>query len=490
MPEWVPSNWIHWPDDAERAQGLIQSVAAVADDVSAPIEDGGLFTPPAMAQVVSLETALQNATGLGFDELVSLAGDVLMLVEATNPEEAVLAAADLVVGAVDAVVTVLELAGVALGAATAIPLVGQAFGAVMDILTGIIDAVEAKKQAQAAKLAWCTKFWRNELYAGCKHRLELMRPAPTSPKGLTPADMFRPVSYTYEGWRKQVTGDEPNAYLYRLRHTGMLPMTPASLYVMLCYGDTEGFMHEMEKPGGGGAGYATNFDFFWETFYQKTGDTHVAVPQEMRAKMWQIIKGLFAQREDPTITLVPQATVDSGRSIYPLLMDMVRHLWIAGQKGWGYGINEKFVRYCDEWIQSHQQIWVPPCPHVGGQQQFAGYSYCGKWGTKVADLAIPFMDQIVSYHNLLRGPDFVDPDTGKWKVPRSMSGVNQPMRAIAAAVSQERKLNPLLSSGVLAEGRREALKKKRKRASAMKVAGLGALAAGIGLTGWHAWRTM
>ena len=101
-------------------------------------------------------------------------------------------------------------------------------------------------------------------------------------------------------------------------------MNVGAMYVLLCGGETQGF--GFSRP---------EYDKFLaearkhDKKQPEQGNNPVGVPPYRQRVMWTLIKGMMTSISPAGITQAPLIG-DSGRSIMPMLQDMVREEWFSG----------------------------------------------------------------------------------------------------------------------------------------------------------------
>lgn len=114
---------------------------------------------------------------------------------------------------------------------------------------------------------------------------------------LTPADIFRKLGYTYQGWGG--SGSPPE-----------LPLNASSMYVMLCGGETQGFGLPRQR-----------YEELVAKARAKNPKIGGGIPRSVQRQMWKLIKGIMANAEPP----ISQPPVgDQGRMLMAVLQDVVR----------------------------------------------------------------------------------------------------------------------------------------------------------------------
>lgn len=312
--EVVPGN-ISFPSDADYTASLIDAVDAVSDVATVSFDRGGEFDPPFMNQIGVLKATIESTTGVPFSHLARLATDVFQLTQATNPSEVVAAVSNLMGDSLQTIVVALEAAGVASEAIDAIPIIGQIVGVIMG---GILQALEFEAARKQAKID-CRARAFNDARALCSKEVAAARVQATSVEGVQPGDMFRPI-------------------LYAMQRKDRLPIAPASMYVALCGGETQGAFHAFSRQ---------SWAAFVDDYRKRTGKHHIGIPVNTQRRMWKLCKGIMGSARDPRIGVLTE-TGDNGRSLMPLLQDIVWNLYRVGTgmapKRGVFGIDKPFLQ--------------------------------------------------------------------------------------------------------------------------------------------------
>lgn len=344
---------------------------------------GGLkefMSPPAIISTTGLVNAMESAAGIGIDKLVTqaLPADVpskIAHLVTDLLERAVGVAVDYISGEiVDAVGSALDV----------IPFLGQA----VKILFGwFISAFteEAKLKGELEESA--EKKAISEARRLCSLWTQDARPVATSNLGVTPADMFRQVAYAAQSGTR-------------------LPMSTASIYVMLCGGETQGVGLTR-----------TEYNQLLGRAQVHIG-RGVGLPKDIQRKMWTLIKGIMSAVQDPSLRSDLTQIGDQGRSLMPLLQDIVwnHHIDVArGSSGWW---NSKFIEYLSDALASKWTVRGHACGYVWG----GAVDICRvvtKNCANYVELTDPFYKSIRSWQNILKD-EYTDPVTGKWDLKKTL----------------------------------------------------------------------
>jgi len=375
--EYLPSG-INFPREKDYAKGLIDAVSENASSAMRSFDGGGEFNPPFMDQVASLKATLEATTGISLSQLHGLARNVMNLVGATNPVAIGSAVSSLILGTLDIVVSGLKAAGVALEAIKIVPILGQIIGMVAGVVVDILES-QANYKIHAQN---CQKRVEEDRKAFCSKAMSDSNPQKTDVDGVQPGDMFRPV-------------------MYAMQKSGPLPLTPVSLYVALCGGETQGAFKLFDR---------NSWRRALDAYHKKTGRRHIGVPQQTQRRMWSLIKGIMSASQNPTIGIV-FAPGDNGKALMPLLQDITRNLWLVGnglspQRG-EYGVDQNFLQWLEGYIGAQYYKYIE-CPDLSEGEMAAGAMPAGGMScTPFMQLWKPFVGAIKDFelglvkHNVL-----------------------------------------------------------------------------------------
>ena len=373
MPDTAPAGYT-FPTQADYAVGLVQAVNAAAPLATA---SDASFSPPMRAHVAAVGATIESATGLPLGELAQLAGSVSTLASATDPAVIAAAVRDLVSGTLQVAVASAQAAGAALSGFEAVPVIGQ----FIDIVAGIVIGIFESQARYAAAEEICQNRWNDWANEYCAKAVNAARPTPTSSKGPTPADMFRPMAYQ----------DQRIARGGSVTH---LPMSAASVYVVIC-----------------GNALPTSYPSKWRA--------HVSgIPLATRRQAWQLIRGIMAAAERPGLQQAPVRVGDSGRTLYPILQELMRQAWLRGQ------LTDAQIRVASD-IVTGSLGKGDYCPDITESELAAGatpygYASCkGDPGQRRVDLADPFVSGLTEFQNMLF--DAFKDSKGNWKTTPSYS---------------------------------------------------------------------
>jgi hypothetical protein len=325
--ELVPKD-IRWPDEVDYTKSLVQSVYDISDFANMPISEGGALTPPVMNQVNALRMVLEGVSNLPLGQLAGLISDIYALSQAASPEQVVAAASSLIASGLDLVITGLEAVGAALDLAAdvlnMIPLVGQALGAVLELVTGLL-AAEASRAAAMEQLGQqCQDLADRQQLAFCQRLMNQASPEGTGEGSqITPADIFRPILYAQQ------------------KMDVKLPLSIASMYVLLCAGAAYDDLAS--------AGFSPMVILDISRLYkEQSGNPNIGVPLSLQKKMWSLIKGIMASSRCPEIYCPDLPRGTGGHELMPILNDIVLTLYDSGHGRGpnhlkGYGIDDGYL---------------------------------------------------------------------------------------------------------------------------------------------------
>lgn len=335
-----------------------------------------ILNPPMVASTSALVRGIESAAKMGIDALVTaILPEGTPGIVATFVTNLINAAVDL---ALEAVGTAGDIVADALGI---VPIVGEIIGAIVgwiiDLFVGGTDpaVVEACYEQKIA----------NKLNAYCPAMVDAVKPVATSAAGVTPADMFRTVAYA--------------------AHTGgLLPLTGASIYVLLCGGESQGVGLTREQ-----------YDSLLAQARMSPGGERLGLPKHVQRKMWALIQGIMSSVQDPRLGAPMTRIGDQGRALMPVLQDMLLKHYANNREGPGVW-NRTLVDVLANWLGSQytryarccQQEWneaVPTC--VGGTETCASRVARG-----VGD---SFVQSVKSWENVL-AEQFWDASTSSWKI--------------------------------------------------------------------------
>lgn len=379
----VAPGGIHWPTDAEYVAELSRALDAIEPVLTVPVEQGGVFSPPLQSQASGLVATLEGASGLSVKQLVSLAHSAVALSQATSPPEIVAAVGDLMNGTLAVATDLMKAAGAATDALDAASWAGQAINSVF-----VLAQLVADSQARYAEYAaLCQRRIDEQKNVQCEALADAADPTPTGPVGqLRPADLFRPVGYALQRGRP-------------------LPLSVASMFVMLCGGETQGF-GPLSRPA-------------WQQlvadYRNSSGKTNVGIAAASQRRMWSLIKGILAAMRPPGAS---PGSGDGGRALMPLLLDIVGNEWFYGtaKPQASHGIDRGFCELLSRRIGGQYYDYIE-CPDLSAGEIGAGALPAGAAScAERVNLEPTFEQLVVSYRNALVA-EFWDEPTQRWKRP-------------------------------------------------------------------------
>lgn len=419
----VPPSTYHWPTDRDWLVGTATSlrdlVAGGPDALSA------LLNPPGALSTRGLVTVVESAAGGDLGKII--AG----LITAELPAGVSEAVSMIVDNMVDLLVdagsqAVTDLIGEAL---QAVPVLGAVVKALFAIVVWIVEAAEGYSDEE------CRQWADQVITAHCNKVARLAAPIGTGAGNqVTPADVFRVVAY-------------------RIHDGGGLPLSTASLYVLMC-GDVAAFSRNA-----------------WAQFQQKTRNAlgpGYGLPLEARQRLWSLINGVCTAVRNPDAVSYQG---DQGRALFPLISDLLlrHHERFKGSESGRW--NLRYAQLLSFWLTS-RYAKTPTCD---------GDDYRRDCGLKV-ELGKPFEDITLGYLRTLQNPPRGVPvllrGDGTWAPMRPMiGGVKRGMLRISRQRAEKTAADV---RRILAAGRAKAWTPGQKAAVFA-----GTLAAGyLGLTGY------
>ncbi len=387
--EYVPDKGVSWPKAPDNAAGIIQAVGSVADYANTSFDQGGAVNPPAMVQIAALQATLESTTGVSLSQLVSMAQSISALANATNTVQTVAAVTQLVNGALDIVVSVAGAAGAAASATAVVPVLGQLIGVITDVMVFFLKEAERYRQA----VVNCQTDAEVKARAMCQRLLTQARPLPTEGQQPQPSDFFRPV-------------------FYAIKERKPLPLTAASLYVMLCGGETQGEVVGLDRA---------RWRQVVDEYKKKSGNNRIGVPTAMQRKMWSLIKGIMSGVNYPQLGAPVRG--DNGRALMPILQDLSFNLYRVGapgpyqlpSRGQGFGIDDGFMSVLSREV-ARQHYFSQTCPYeespgLARGAQPEGAASCRQF----VDLGPSFIQGLRGYQNALQSSGLLRND-GTWNL--------------------------------------------------------------------------
>jgi hypothetical protein len=273
-------------------------------------------------------------------------------------------------------------------AAAAIPMIGAIITWVVDLASGIAGAdalvagVEnaAERQLHEQLQTDCAAWARGHQAYSAGTMME-------------PTDFFRKTGFVYQVWRK--SGGPPPR----------LPLNAASMYVMLCGGETQGFGIDR-----------TRYRQLVAKAKARSPKVGNGIPVQVQRKMWGIIKGILSNVEDP-IAEFPIG--DRGKSLMAILQDIVREYYLrathANRNGPGW---DRYLAdlLSDEVTKRYTKSVALPIPDGAGVVQRSSSCAGQQHGYgRHLNLAPMLVDSVANYGELLL-QNFYNKSTGKWTI--------------------------------------------------------------------------
>lgn len=437
--EYIPAG-IRWPDQADYTKGLIDGVGALTDATDLSYDEGGLLSPPIMAHVAALRATVEATTGLSLAQLTSLANDIRQLSSATNPAQVALAVTQLIGDVLEVVTSVSKATGIATGILKVAPIIGQIISMITPVMEFVVDILESQERIRQAGEV-CQQRVMQEQNATCQQLVTQATPNDTEEGGVSPADMFRPVMVAMQTHQP-------------------LPITTASLFVALCGGETQGAFSLFTRQS-------------WLKFVDQHGKGVLGIPQLTQRRMWTLIKAIMASTREPSYSSL-FAPGDSGRSLFPALLDIVWNMALSGARvkplRAGAAIDDAFVGKISRAITSQYET-AHSCKDLVEGERAAGPTPFG------ASSCADFIDLLPPYQKLLQAYKAHLESSGMlrsnwtWRVggeriaaassgrapqamlvlgPNTVAQLNQTAQAIDRARDAGKKTSPWLIAGAMA----------------------------------------
>ena len=306
------------------------------------------FTPPGGVSAQGLKTLMNSTVSGGISSLVSgLAGGGPVGTVAANAVNKLISMVESVLdSALDVIVDNVSksISSVLGDVASVIPALGQIAAVVIGFISDLAAALDT--EAEAARKAQANTNAHQQWITECQAMNEWSRtqcqavPTGISSTGnviVTPADMFRPILYS-------IYGNSP------------LPYCAIMPFLWLCGGETQNKVMSRAR-----------YDAIVNDERKKQNDPKLGIPVEVQRRMWSLIKGLCKCVQAP----VSETAIigDQGRSLYPLLMDIVYQHWkfptrvrsLPNEGHWTEGL---LRRLAWEMSEAHTTLWSGPVNDV------------------------------------------------------------------------------------------------------------------------------
>ena len=309
------------PPMQSQLNGLIVAIESTANalikDVSAALESGGKSLlaegNKLLAEGKGVLTDFRTATGI---DAVKLAGSLAGMLQSLVAGDVEAVVKKGVLTAVDVGLQLLQQFAPAL--LSAIPGIGIMVSAVVQGLFLLIEKLnepsaaemmaKRKAEAEANMLVW--------LQDNCPKIAGGYVPQSSVAGAPTPADMFRDVFYA------ATIGD-------------FLPPTLASVYVLLCGGESQGV-----GPTRG------EYDS-WLNKARKLFGNKIGIDPSTQRVMWELIKAIMSSTKSPLVTREFDLHGDQGKSAFGLLQEILRKELIFN-KTW----NRESARFLTTFLSS------------------------------------------------------------------------------------------------------------------------------------------
>jgi hypothetical protein len=405
-----PAEWA-----SETTQGLKELVPEFCDQVYPTVNHLGAafdsFTPqlqlPVSTAVAGLRTAIEanvgkaigdimpDELGIDFNKVASMVGNIAgaAIASGVNSKEFIQSLTKAVVGMLDG-----------------IPLLGAIIQGVMGFIWADLDEWDQKAAAT------CKEFsdsfmadWKTYCGSLAKSAIPIPTMGGTAMgiKGadfqgrVTPADTFRGLAYVFRKGSQKI------------------PASPASLYLLLCGGEAQGFGLSRRE--------------YNDLKKQNTG-TGSGIPVGTQRRMWKLIRALMSSAQPPLSAF--KRTSDQGATIMPILQELVRTSWVAGH--W----NQNWLQVLNHTIGQRHRMSASTHFNCGGSSAIkrvnihgeadcSGHyrvpATCACWGPTVEyqeragsygaffDIVPAFMNSLVQW-KLQLGENFYNQEKGAWDV--------------------------------------------------------------------------
>lgn len=292
------------PPMQSQLNGLIVAIESTANalikDVSAALESGGKSLlaegKKLLAEGKGVLTDFKTATGIDAVKLAGSLANMLQSIVAGDVKGIVRKGVDI---AVD--VGMQLLTKLAPQLLDMIPVIGALISGVVQ---GIFALIDAFKGPSAEEIKAATEEAEGELtrrlQQECPKISQEYSPRSTGMGGATAADLFRDV------YIAATIGD-------------FLPPTTASIYVLLCGGESQG------------VGPTRNEYNLWLNKVRKLkGGSKIGIEPSIQRTMWELIKAIMSSTKSPVLREELDTHGDQGRSAMALLQEIIRKEYFAG----------------------------------------------------------------------------------------------------------------------------------------------------------------
>jgi hypothetical protein len=225
------------------------------------------------------------------------------------------------------VVGTIQLAGDVATTLSAIPILGTVATFVSNLVQMIFGSAGYHDEGKEEAYKDC----QNKLTRLCEDARQGALPSATGSEGVTPSDMFRQCLYNY-------------------RSGTPLPMSAASMYILLCGGQTQGFGIPRTA---------------YDSMVSGPLGGRVGIHPETQRLMWKLIKGIMFAAEPPELRGDLTPIGDKGRALFPVLQDIVRNEFLRFERTQNGGWNIGLAQALSDWLVGHYQEWGTAAKEAG-----------------------------------------------------------------------------------------------------------------------------
>ncbi len=310
------------------------------------------------------------------------------------------------IDATAAIGTAILSAGQIVGVLSDIPLIGAIAGMVADWIVSIVQSSAITQASQDAADAAC----RQTAAQRCRSKYDADAPRATGSEGVTPADMFRGALFAY-------------------RSGQALPLNVASMYVLLCGDQTQGFginTYDYEKILASVRG---------------SRSPNVGIAKSTQRKMWKLIKGIMYSAEPYEIRSDIRGIGDKGRLLFPILQDIVRNEYLRYKDTRVGGWNDQLADALSGYLTSMVKVHVSN-PVSGGAGVSQAYCDCYK-PEILLTLRPAIIDSVLKWQTVLQENFFKNGQYvfgGQSKIGTNKSGVLRLSKTSVSRILKSAKL--------------------------------------------------
>lgn len=403
-----PAEWA-----SETTQGLKGLVPEFCNRVYPTVNIGASFnnfTPalqlPVSAAVAGLRTTIEanvgksigdimpDELGIDFNKVASMVGNIAGAAVATGIHSKEFAKA---------------IQSVAVGVLDAIPILGGLVQAVLGVMWAGLEEWDRKAAATCAEFSDSFMAnWKTHCGSLAKSAIPIPTMGGTAMgiKGadfqgrVTPADTFRGLAYVFQKGSQEI------------------PASPASLYLLLCGGEAQGFGLSRAE---------------YRALKKQNPGTGSGIPVDTQRRMWKLIRALMSAAQPPLSAF--KRTSDQGATIMPILQELVRTSWVAGHwnESWLKVLNHKIGQRHRMSAGAHFNCASAVTKvNIDGEADCSGYYrvpvHCTCWGPPYKeyvekagsygaffDIVPAFMYSMVQW-KLQLGECFYNQEKGEWDV--------------------------------------------------------------------------